>query len=203
MIINFGCGTNPAPDASSYINVDGSLTVLLAKLPISAAAFGKRADFIRVIRANRIRYGTASRLKLPAGSLDGFYASHVLEHLPAPVCDRLLLRVRNWLKASGTLRVVLPDLKHFAASYVAGATDASQFVTDTHLTVDGQRWWEVAFGQSQHRWMYDAESFSKVLTNLGFRDVNQCQFGQGRFPELSCLDISSRQHESFYLEASK
>jgi methyltransferase family protein len=203
VIINFGCGANPAPDASRYVNVDGSLTILLAKLPISAAAFGMRADFIRVVRANRIRYGTASRLKLPADSLDGFYASHVLEHLPMPVCESLLLRVRNGLKPSGALRVVLPDLKRFAASYVAGEVDASQFVTNTNLTAEGQRWWEVLFGHSQHRWMYDAESFARLLTKLGFRDVKECQFGQGRFTELSCLDISSRQHESFYLEASK
>jgi hypothetical protein len=203
VIINFGCGANPAPDAPGYANVDGSLTVLLAKLPISAKAFGQRADFIRVVRASRIQYGTASGLKLPANSLDGFYASHVLEHLQPPVCENLLLRVRNWLKPSGTLRVVLPDLKRFAVSYVAGEDDASQFVTNTHLTVEGQRWWEVIFGHSQHRWMYDAESFSRVLTKLGFRDVKERQFGEGRVAELSCLDISSRQHESFYIEASK
>lgn len=201
--MNFGCGANPAPSASGYINIDGSLTVLLAKLPISAAAFGERADFIRVIRANRIRYGTASGLRVPADSLDGFYASHVLEHLPKSACESLLLRVRNGLKPSGALRVVLPDLKRFAASYVAGTIDASQFVASTHLTADGQRWWEVLFGHSQHRWMYDAESFSRVLTKLGFRDVKECQFGQGRLPELSSLDIASRQHESFYIEASK
>lgn len=201
--MNFGCGANPASSASGYVNIDGSLTVLLARLPVPAAAFGTRADFIRVIRANHIRYGTASGLKLPAESLDGFYASHVLEHLPTPACERLLLRVRDWLKPTGGLRVVLPDLKRFAASYVRGTIDASKFVADTHLTVDGQCWWEVLFGHSQHRWMYDAESFSRVLTKLGFRDVTECQFGQGRWPELSCLDIESRQHESFYIEASK
>jgi hypothetical protein len=203
VIVNFGCGANPAPGNSGYVNIDGSLTVRLSKLPLPAAAFGQRADFVRVIRANDIRYASASRLRLPANSIEGFYASHVLEHLPTRECEDLLVRVLGWLKPSGVLRVVLPDLKLFAESYVAGATSASQFVASTHLAEDGLHWLEMAFGHSQHRWMYDAASFSQILVRLGFRDVQQHSFGQGRLPALSCLDIPSRQVESFYLEATK
>ena len=203
MIVNFGCGANPGPRDSGYINIDGSLTVQLAKLPLPASAFGGRADFVRVIRANQIRHSTAASLKLPANSIEGFYASHVLEHLSKRDCENLLVRVLGWLKPSGVLRVVLPDLKRFAASYVAGATDASQFIANTHLAEDGLRWWETAFGHSQHRWMYDAESFSQVLVRLGFHDVRECSFGHGRLPALSSLDIPSRQSESFYIEADK
>ena len=32
MIVNFGCGANPAPSDSGYVNIDGSLTVLLLLL---------------------------------------------------------------------------------------------------------------------------------------------------------------------------
>jgi hypothetical protein len=203
MIVNFGCGANPAPSGPGYINIDGSLTVLLARLPLPASAFGSRADFIRVLRANRIRYATARHLKLPEGSLDGFYASHVLEHLSRSDCEDLLLRVHKWLKPSGVLRVVLPDLKHLAKSYMEGTTDASQFVTGTHLAADRLRRWEMILGHSQHRWMYDASSFSQLLARLGFREIKECEMGQGRLPALSCLDIPSRQAESFYIEAGK
>jgi hypothetical protein len=202
VIVNFGCGANPAPSASGYINIDGSLTVLLARLPLPASVFGSRADFIRVLRANRIRYGTASQLKFPEGSLDGFYSSHVLEHLSKRDCEDLLIRVHKWLKPSGVLRVALPDLRRFAKAYLAGATNASQFVAATHLAPDGLTWWEMLFGHSQHRWMYDAASFSKLLADIGFREVKECEMNQGRLPALSCLDIPSRQAESFYIEAS-
>jgi hypothetical protein len=203
VIVNFGCGANPGPSESGYLNIDGSLTIQLANLPVPAAVFGGRADFIRTIRANRIRYGTAGSLKFSANSIEGFYASHVLEHLPRRQCEDLLARVRGWLKPSGVLRVVLPDLKRSAASYVAGTTDASQFVASTHLAEDGLRWWEVVFGHSQHRWMYDAASFSQVLDRAGFRDIREHSFGEGRLPALSYLDIPSRQADSFYIEASK
>lgn len=203
MIVNFGCGANTGPRESGYVNVDGSLTLRLAKLPVPATVFGGRADFVRAIRANGIRYGTAGRLKFPANSVEGFYASHVLEHLPRRECEDLLTRVLVWLKPSGIIRVVLPDLKRHAASYLAGTTDASQFVANTHLAEDNLSWWEVAFGHSQHRWMYDAESFAQVLDRAGFRDIQEHSFGVGRLPALSHLDIPSRQAESFYIEGSK
>lgn len=203
MIVNFGCGSNLAPSGPGYINIDGSLTVLLTRLPLPASAFGSRADFIRVLRANRIRYGTARRLKLPDGALDGFYASHVLEHLSRSDCEDLLLRVHKWLKPSGVLRVALPDLKRLARSYTEGTIDASQFVAGTYLAADHLRRWEIILGHSQHRWMYDASSFSQLLARLGFREIKECEMGQGRSPALSCLDIPSRQAESFYIEAGK
>ena len=115
----------------------------------------------------------------------------------------MLLRVRLWLKPSGVLRVVLPDLKRLARSYVEGTTDASQFIVGTHLAEDRLRWWEVLFGHIQHRWMYDAASFSQVLVRLGFREIRECEINEGQLPALNCLGIPSRQAESFYIEATK
>jgi predicted SAM-dependent methyltransferase len=203
VIVNFGCGANPAPSTSDNISIDGSLTVLLARFPLPAAAFGSRADFVRVIRTSRIRYGTARRLKLPKESVDGFYTSHVLEHLSTLECEDLLRQVRTWLKPSGVLRVVLPDLMRFARSYVAGTTDAPQFVASTNLSADGRHWWEILLGHSQHLWMYDAASFRQVLARLDFREIEECELGQGRSSALNSLDIPSRRAESFYIEAIK
>lgn len=203
MIVNFGCGANVGPRESGYINIDGSLTLKLAGLPVPAAVFGGRADFVRAIRASRIRFGTARRLKFPPNSIEGFYASHVLEHLARRECEDLLARVLVWLRPSGVIRVVLPDLKRHATSYVTGKTDASEFVANTHLAEESLRWWEVVFGHSQHRWMYDVRSFAQVLARVGFRDIREHSFGEGRLPALNHLDIPSRQAESFYIEGSK
>ena len=203
MIVNFGCGANPAPDDGECINIDGSLTVLLARLPIPSAIFGSRAGFVRMLRSTKVRYGTARHLRLKASSLDGFYASHVLEHLPRKDCEDLLSRVLKWLKPTGVLRVVLPDLHRSAEAYVEGTMDAAQFVAATRLARDRMTWWDAALGHSQHRWMYDAASFSKLLTDIGFRRVMECKMGESRMPEMGRLDIPSRQSESFYIEAGK
>jgi hypothetical protein len=203
VIVNFGCGANPAPASSDCINIDGSLTVLLARLPLPASAFASRADFVRLLRANRVRYATARRLRLPQSSLEGFYASHVLEHLSRRDCEDLLRRVHGWLKPAGVLRVVLPDLKRAARSYVEGKADASDFVEGIHLAQDGLPWWQSALGHAQHRWMYDAASFSRLLATFGYGEIQECEMHQGRLPALRSLDIPSRQAESFYVEAVK
>jgi len=179
------------------------LTVLLARLPLPAPAFGSRAGFVRALRASRVRYGTAHRLTFPENSLEGFYASHVLEHLSKHDCEDLVARVRKWLKPGGVLRAVLPDLKKAAKAYVEGKADASEFVAGTYLTADGTRWWEILFGHSRHRWMYDAASFSQLLVRVGFRNLIECEMNQGQLEPLYNLDIPSRQAESFYIEAVK
>ncbi len=92
--MNFGCGIR-CPEG--YLNVDGSLTVLLAHLPLPASFYGSRADYVRAIRGGQVKYATARRLRVANGTLDGFYASHVLEHMPRQECNDLLRRVRLWL----------------------------------------------------------------------------------------------------------
>jgi hypothetical protein len=203
MIVNFGCGSNVAPSTPGYVNVDGSPTVLLAKLPVPASFFRRRAEFIQIIRKHRVRYGTAHSLNFRKASLDGFYASHVLDHLSQAECEKFLLRIRYWLKPSGVMRVVLPDLRRFAASYIADMTDASQFLESLLIARNGQRWWETILGNSLHRWMYDPASFTKLLAKAGFSDIRECALHQGRLQDLVVLDIPSRQGESFYVEASR
>lgn len=90
------------------------VTLLLAKyLPLPARFFGPtRATFVE-----GIKYATTSTLRLPRSSLDGFYASHVLEHVAQDECRRFLSRIRGWLKPGGVLRVVLPELRLMAEQY--------------------------------------------------------------------------------------
>jgi hypothetical protein len=66
------------------------------------------------------------------------------------------------------------------------------------MIADGLRWWERLFNHIQHYWMYDAASFSQLLGKLGSRQIKACEMNQGSLPALNCLDIPSRQAESFY-----
>jgi|GEM_PF-4811639 len=164
-IVNFGC-SSCAP--LGYLNVDGSLGALLAQLPLPAAAFGHRAEMIRAMRIGRVRYNTARRLRFATSSLDGFYASHVLEHVSRIECRHLLARVRTWLKPSGLLRVVLPDLRMFAREYIGGRLDANRLVELSGLAVDSLSPARAIFGHTHHRWMYDADSTAELLRSLGY-----------------------------------
>jgi predicted SAM-dependent methyltransferase len=199
MIVNFGCGICAPP---GYINVDGSLTVLLARIPLPAALYGPKAGLVAAMRKGHVQYGTARRLRFGRGSLDGFYASHVLEHMSRSECTDLLRRVRSWLKPEGVLRVALPDLRLFIRHYTTGELDADRFVEMTHLAVDSLPSWQVVLGHSSHRWMYDSKSFAQMLTSLGYSGVKEYRYAESAMPELAALDVEAqRQDESFYIEA--
>ena len=197
-IVNFGCGDSAI---DGYVNVDGSLTVLMARIPLPSRFFGARAGFVQAVRDHEIRYSSARRLSFPKRSLDGFYVSHILEHLSRMDCELLLKRCRDWLKRDGMLRVVLPDLKQMARSYVEGRSSANQFVADSRLSTEGLSVVGLLFGHAHHRWMYDAASFLRLLRELGYRDAEEMSFRQGRMPELTLLDVERRRTGSFYVEA--
>ncbi|HXT82336.1 MAG TPA: methyltransferase domain-containing protein [Acetobacteraceae bacterium] len=199
-IMNFGCGIF-CPDG--YVNVDGSLTVLLAQMPIPAALYGPREPYIRAIRAGHVKHGTARRLRVPAATLDGFYASHVLEHMSRADCLSLLERVRLWLKPNGLVRIVLPDLHLLADQYASGTIDADHFVTKMHTAIDGMGAWQVASSHAFHRWMYDPSSFTRIMVSLGFRDVQVCKAAESALAEFAELDRKiGREDQSFYVEAA-
>jgi len=198
-IVNFGCGATPGRDC---LNIDGSLTVLLARLPLPAKLFGLRGRFVASIRDNNIKFGTARRLRFADDSLDAFYTSHTLEHLVRSECEDLLCRVRGWLKPGGVLRVVLPDLKRLACSYVSGQVGADTFLTRTQLALQGSRR-GMAAGYECHRLMYDYESFAALLERLRYQSIRRSNFGTSILPALATLDVEGRRDESFYVEAVK
>ncbi len=197
-IVNFGCGANPGPGC---VNVDGSLTVLLARLPVPARLFGSRARFVAAVRTQHIKFATARRLRFRNESLDAFYTSHTLEHLVRRECEDLLGRVRGWLKPRGVLRVALPDLKPLACAYVSGQWDADTFVERTNLAREESQYGPLVLGHIHHRWMYDCASFASLLERLGYREIRQASFGRSALPELATLDVEGRRDESFYVEA--
>jgi Methyltransferase domain len=98
MIVNFGCGMSPGCEC---LNIDGSATVLLARLPIPAKLFGARSQFVTAIRDYKIKFATASQMRFAPRTLDGSYTSHTLEHLACNECEDLLRRVCGWLKPGG------------------------------------------------------------------------------------------------------
>ena len=199
-IMNFGCGIF-CPDG--YMNVDGSFTVLLAQMPVPAALYGPKKAYVKAIRAGHVKHGTARRLHMAAASLDGFYASHVLEHMSRADCVGLLERVRLWLKPTGLARIVLPDLRLLADQYASGRIDAYQFVSKMHTAIYGMGAWNLASSHAFHRWMYDLPSFTRVLASLGYTDIQVCRAAQSALEEFAELDRGiGREDQSFYIEAA-
>jgi hypothetical protein len=109
--VQFGCGLC-APD--NWANFDSSPSLRLQRLPlIGHFVPGQRFP-------SNVRYGDILKgLPVGEGSVHLIYCSHVLEHLSLSDFRLALRNTYRCLKAGGTFRFVLPDLRVFAIEYVA------------------------------------------------------------------------------------
>jgi hypothetical protein len=65
-------------------------------------------------------------LPFPDASVDGLYASHILEHLDMREGRRVLRECRRVLKPGGILRIVVPDLENLCRYYLDRLTAATE-----------------------------------------------------------------------------
>lgn len=200
--VHYGCGIT-APDG--WTNFDVSPTLRLQRLPFVGK--GLLQYFKRPIFPDNVRYGdVVSGLPIDAQSCQGIYCSHVLEHLTLEDCRIALRNTFGYLQPGGIFRMVLPDMKFIAQKYVdaQSPTASHDFMKDAHLGRKVRRRTPVgmlidAFGNSIHLWMWDFESLSIELENVGFQSVRRAQFNDSaddRFLEVeefgrweNCLGI--------------
>jgi predicted SAM-dependent methyltransferase len=99
-LLNIGCGSVWHPD---WINLDVH--------PVSPEVRAWDAD-----------HG----LPFEDGSIDGCYASHLLEHLSREGAQRLLLECLRVLRSGGVLRLAVPDLEAIAREYLRVLSQAQK-----------------------------------------------------------------------------
>lgn len=56
--------------------------------------------------------------QIPDNSVDYFYMSHVIGHIPIPCAESVLKKMYNKLKVGGKLRIVTPDLEVILKAYL-------------------------------------------------------------------------------------
>ncbi len=219
--VNIGCGPQGESD---WINLDWGILPLLSKLPllrrflIGLHLLPKSystpwPDNLRLRDCRR-------RLPFSDSSVDYLYTSHFLEHLPRYQAIKFLSECRRVLKPSGVLRISIPDIKELAEKYLqadgdffsrldGSEGDSLKSLTDKFLQhlYGYDCWSEPTFARKLqrkfirgHLWMYDYDSLSAILNELGFSIVRRCQPGRGRVPDIDYLDI--HRLGSLFVEAS-
>jgi len=165
-----------------------------------------RRAFLRSVATGSVRWAEATALPFAAGSAEVVYSSHMLEHLTREEAQAFLNEAFRILRPGGWLRLVVPDLRRRAESYVSGATGADEFVESLIMATPRPRTLleRVTFaltGPRHHLWMYDATSLARQLRASGFTTVVELGPGETRLPDPGLLDLSERADESIYLEA--
>ena len=140
-------------------------------------------------------------LPFPDRYAAGIFTEHMLEHIPFDAALRLLTECRRVLRDGSTLRVVMPDGGLYLRRYVSGDSipyadgDAKAYPFVTPLVSVNR-----IFREHGHRFIWDFDTLKAALMLAGFKQVQACQFGQGRDSKL-LRDTPFRKVESFYVEA--
>lgn len=211
IFVQFGCGWS-AP--RGWVNYDASPTLRFERLPLIGRLYTKNASrFPDDVLLGDIVEG----LPHPPGSVDGIYASHVLEHLSEQDCRQALRNVFALLKPGGTFRLIVPDLEWRARSYLdaaaRGDADAAHAFMHSSFLGAQQRSRTLLgrlkdmLGNSAHLWMWDRRSMSHALEEAGFDRIRVCAFGDAADPEFALAEEPGRfiddGHPEVALEARK
>ncbi|MEJ2411097.1 MAG: methyltransferase domain-containing protein, partial [Novosphingobium sp.] len=185
--VQFGSGFSTAED---WISFDASPTLRIERLPLVGGVLARLAHNSEPFPATT-RFGdVVAGLPLPDGSVDGLYASHVLEHLPFEDMRRALAESFRILAPTGVFRLIVPDLRERARRYLVADSDpeaAHDFMRATFLghetrarTPLGRL--RAALGNSAHLWMFDYPAMASELERAGFVAIRPAAFGDAEDP---------------------
>jgi len=207
LYVQYGCGLS-AP--SGWKNFDASPTLRLQKLPALGNIFQKKVAFPPNVLFGDILTGLPG---IPLSACDGVYCSHVLEHLALTDLRTALANTYKILKPGGIFRCVVPDLQAAVKSYnrrkESGECDAAhKFLQETMLGITtrpkGIKQLLISFfGNSHHLWMWDSESLTKELEQVGFCKVRSCSFNDSEDAAFKEVEDIGRFHDAVALEAFK
>ena len=170
--LHLGCGTFRL---TNWINID------LVGLPVDLA------------------WDIRSPLPFPDGSASAVFHEHVMEHISGIDGYHFLKECYRVLKPNGVLRIVMPDASKYIKSYL---DPEHEFIRGWR----GERPTPMIALQEEfygfgHRAVYDYETAELFCRTVGFRTVEQKQFGESRL--TPCPDSEWRITDSFYAEAVK
>ena len=211
LYVQYGCGWC-AP--AEWRNFDASPTLRWERLPILGKLYTKNAARF----PSNVEYGNVVKgLPIGDGSADGVYCSHVLEHLPRDAVGIALANSLRILRPNGVFRLVVPDLHWRVEKYLQKL--ASHEETPSDWLFDalnmGQRQSvssmagaaKKIFGHSEHLWMYDLATMSKLLQSVGFVEIRECDFNDSTDAMFNLVEdrerFFSEDHKEVCLEAHR
>jgi predicted SAM-dependent methyltransferase len=175
---------------------------------LTADAFKPQAD---------IYMNVCRRFPFSDNVFDVVYSEHMLEHIHVDRVRRLLEEIYRVLKPGATFRVTVPDLEIHANNYVAKNSAFFAEIIEKYKgrwATNKDKYWLIrsnggAFMSRavqrfyRHRWMYDFETLSSCLTEVGFSHCEKKSFGISNVQAAGAMDRADRAFETLYIDATK
>jgi SAM-dependent methyltransferase len=210
--IQFGCGLS-CPEG--WANFDSSPRLRIERLPIVGHIL--RASGNALFPKNVMFGDIVLGLPVAKQSARGAFCSHVLEHIDRSSVSRALENTFRVLQPGGVFRLVVPDLdwraNEFVKAHQTGDSEAADlFMRRCYLGQSSPRHGIVemarqAYGNSEHRWMYDEAAMISLLANAGFVEIRRCRFGDAEDPAFASVEELGRfidcGHDELALEARR
>jgi predicted SAM-dependent methyltransferase len=183
MNIHIGCEHKIGKNWKNY---DVSYVAVFEKFPI----IGKLLKINSKRYPPEVLYGNICNSMLcEENTADNIFCSHTLEHMPKESMILALKNIYKMLKQNGCFRLVVPNLRVRAEHYVR-IKDADQFIEIIGM---GQRKSKNnfldklrgLFGNSLHKWMYDEQSMTNYLSEVGFKNIRKCKFNDSGIESFS------------------
>jgi SAM-dependent methyltransferase len=200
--VQYGCG-HSAPDG--WLNFDASFTLRVERFPLAGRFVRKNAQRFPA----KVTFGDIVKgLPVPDASVDGVYASHLLEHLSRASMVVALRNTFRILRPNGIFRLVVPDLETRARRYLADLdgmkSDANdRLLRSSYLGVESDPKGPLGLasemlGRNKHLWMWDYPAMEAALKAVGFSSIRRCEMGDSGDPAFAAVE----QHDRFYDEPS-
>lgn len=202
--LNLGCGLN-APEG--WLNVDGSLQVVFVRRPklkkfLVGLGVYPRSQAAIMWPANIMRLDLRRQLPFENDRFSAVYSSHTLEHLVYEDAVNLIAECFRVLRTGGVCRIVVPDLaaavQKYQQSSEQGIDDAADQLMDGLLLHSRSResgvlgFYHRTFAYHQHKWMYDGQSLSRIMSKAGFIYVTNPACQVGRLLDLQSVEDPGR-----------
>jgi predicted SAM-dependent methyltransferase len=134
-------------------------------------------------------------LPMATESVDFIFSEHFIEHLSKQAAEALLQESRRVLAVGGVIRLSTPDLRHIARKYLDGDVaewqdaDALWFPpTPCDMLNEMMHNWG-------HQYIYDRDMLWQLLTDCGFRNIQDVRWRESEYPELRNLETRQYRHE--------
>ena len=205
--INLGSSTDNPP---RWIGLSGGVTIFFVNLPkfllYLAFPFSLRSkkqsfsDFYKEVKTGKvIHHNLFYGIPFKNDTVQNVFSSHFVEHLTYDSASFLMAESFRVLQPGGFIRILVPSLQSEVEKMKQAIEEFEKGNNQPIQTFVTEPYQDLMDSFSHHHFMYDGSALQKIISQVGFTEVEIKQLGEGKFPDLNLLE----KRKSVIVEAKK